>query len=187
MHDFDLDLDGPGKLHPVQILQHGEVCSVAMKWGLRPIAARAVSLLQAERWEISNPCLIPMNEFALKPEGRNLKYAALLITDEPFFCVAGMWRPAESDWPASFAALTVPAYPDLALYKDRHMAVVRPEDWWDWLGQTKPKEELLRSFPRGSFDVSGPKARRRVRVPVPKSGRPAATGDLFGFGGGLSQ
>jgi putative SOS response-associated peptidase YedK len=61
-----------------------------MKWGLRPIQARPVSLLQAERWQITNPCLIPMNEFALKPEDSSLKYAASLITDEPFFCVAGM-------------------------------------------------------------------------------------------------
>jgi putative SOS response-associated peptidase YedK len=187
MHDFDPDLDGPGKLHPVQILRDGEVRSVPMKWGLRPIQARPVSLLQAERWQITNPCLIPMNEFALKPEDSSLKYAASLITDEPFFCVAGMWRAAERDWPASFAALTVPAYPDLALYKDRHMAVVRPEDWWDWLAQTRPEEELLRPFPRGSFDVSAPKSGRRVSVSVPQSGRPAASGDLFGLGSGFSQ
>jgi putative SOS response-associated peptidase YedK len=153
LHDFAPALDGPGKVHPVQICNDGDVQQVRMQWGLRPIESRPISLLQAERWEITNPCLIPMNEFALKTGGGSLKYAASLITDEPFFCVAGVWRPAERDWTPAFAALTVPAYPDLEPYKDRHMAVVRPEDWWDWLTQTKPKEALLRPFPAGSFRV----------------------------------
>jgi putative SOS response-associated peptidase YedK len=170
--DFDPSLDGPGKVHPIQIWRDGDIREARMTWGLRPIEARPVSLLQAERWEITNPCLIPMTRFALKPEGSSLKYAASLITDEPFFCAAGMWRPPERDWPASFAALTVPAYPDLAPYKDRHMAVVRPEDWWNWLTQSKPKDELLRPFPPGSFNVVGTNGRRR----------PAASGDLFAIG-----
>jgi putative SOS response-associated peptidase YedK len=153
MHDFDPDLDGVGKIHPIQIWRDGDVQQVRMKWGLRPIERRPVGLLQSERWETTRPCLIPMNEFALRREGGVLDYAASLITAEPFFCVAGMWRPAERDWPAAFAALTVPAYPDLEPYKERHMAVVRPEDWWDWLAQTTPKEGLLRPFPAGSFRV----------------------------------
>jgi putative SOS response-associated peptidase YedK len=78
-----------------------------------------------------------------------------------------VWRPAERDWPPAYAALTVAAYPDLQELKDRHMAVVRPEDWEAWLRGSRPPEELLRPFPPGSFRIVRPKAR--------------PSGDLFSF------
>jgi len=36
------------------------------------------------------------------------------------------------------------------------MAVVRPDDWQDWLTQQRPVAELLRPFPKGSFEISDP-------------------------------
>ena len=157
-HDFDPELGGPGKSAPVMIWRDGDAHQVELTWGFRPIESggRPVSLLRAENWEVENPCLVIANEFALKKQGQ-VKYAAALITHEPFFCLAGLWRPARGGWPASFAVFTVPAYPDLEPYKDRHVAVVRPEDWCPWLMQSKPKHEILRPFPAGSFDVVGPR------------------------------
>ena len=159
--DFDPDLDGPGTMRRVMVLRDKDAYEVQLKWGFPPVAAggKLVSLLRSENWEISRPCLLIANEFALKKSGK-LKYAASLISDEPFMCLAGVWRPARRDWPASFAALTVPAYPDLEPYKDRHIAVVRPDDWYHWLMQSKPKDEILRPFPVGSFDVIAPGAGR---------------------------
>ena len=169
--DFDSDLDGPGKTARVMIWRDDEAHQVELTWGFPPIepGGRPVSLLRAENWEVEHPCLVIANEFALKKDGQ-VKYAAALITDEPFFCLAGLWRPARGDWPASFAVFTVPAYPDLAPYKDRHVAVVRPDDWYPWLMQSKSKEEILRPFPAGSFEVA---AQTRGK-------RPAAVRDLFG-------
>ena len=89
-----------------------------------------------------------------------------LITRQPFFCIAGVWRPAIDGWPESFAALTTEAYPDLAPYKDRHVAVIHEDEWYDWLQMSRPAEQMLRPFPPGSFRVSG-------------VGRRAATADLF--------
>jgi len=92
-----------------------------------------------------------------------------LITQAPFFCFAGTWSPERNGWPASFAGLTVEAYPDIAPHQDRHMAIVHEADWMDWLRATRPVDEMLRLFPAGSFRVSGP----------PLEQEPAI-GDLFG-------
>jgi len=53
-------------------------------------------------------------------------------------------------WSGEFAAQTVPAYPDLELHKDRHVGVVAPNYWCDWLQQIRPPLDILRSFPRGN-------------------------------------
>src|SRR5690606_9587986 len=99
-------------------------------WGLAPIEShgKPISLLRWERRETGNPCLIIANDLGLKIDGV-VKYRAKHVTEAPFFCIAGVWRPAKGSWPASFAALTTEAYADLAPYKDRHVAVVREEDW----------------------------------------------------------
>ena len=153
-HEFDPDLDGPGKRARVMIWQDGDAREAEMMWGFPPVepGGRLVSLLRSDRWEVDRPCLVIANEFGLRAEGRT-KYAASLITNEPFFCLAGLWRPASHFHPASFAVMTVDAYPDLEPYKDRHVAVVRPEDWYPWLMRSKPKDEILAPFPLGSFDV----------------------------------
>jgi putative SOS response-associated peptidase YedK len=148
---------------------------VEMTWGLEPVEphGRPVSLLRWEGRAIERPCLIIANDFGLKVDGV-MKYRAGLVTDAPFFCIAGVWRPARRSWPEAYAALTTEAYPDLAPYKDRHVAVVRQEDWIDWLRQARPVAEMLRPFPVGSFKVEGPKMAVR-RAPTAKP----AVADLF--------
>ena len=161
--------EGPGKTARIMIWADGAAKQVECTWGLKPVepGGKPVSVLRWEGREISNPCLIIANDFGLRVDGR-FKYQASLITDAPFFCLAGIWRPAKTDWPAAYAALTTEAYPDIAPYKDRHVAVVREEDWLDWLQQSKPVSEILRPFPPSSFSVSG-------------TCKVAAVGDLFDF------
>jgi putative SOS response-associated peptidase YedK len=162
--------DGPGKTAPVMILKDGRPEQVELLWGFKPIepGGRPVSLLRWKGRQITNPCLIIANDFGLKTDGK-MRYRASLNTKAPFFCLAGVWRPAACDWPASYAVLTTEAYPDIAPFKDRHVAVVREGDWHDWLRLSRPVSELLRPFPAGSFTVTG-------------KGRTAAAGDLFDFG-----
>lgn len=161
--------EGPGKTARIMIWAGGAPKQVECTWGLKPVDAcsKPVSLLRWEGREISNPCLIVANDFGLRVNGR-FKYRASLIADAPFFCLAGTWRPAKTDWPAAYAAFTTAADPDIAPYKDRHVAVVREDDWLDWLQQSKPVSEILRPFPPGSFSVSG-------------TGKAVAVGDLFDF------
>lgn len=166
--DIDPFLDGPGKDATIRIWKDGKDQAATMRWGFKPIepGGRPISLLRAENWEVQRPCLVPANEFALKQEGK-VKYRARLKTDGPFFCLAGLWRPATREWPASFAVMTVPAYPDIEPHKERHVAIVRPEDWFNWLMEATPKSEVLRPFPSNSFEIIG----------APKQ---KAVGDLFG-------
>lgn len=162
--------DGPGKVAPVMIWDEGAPRQVDLRWGLRPIepGGRSVSLLRAEGRIIAQRCLIVANDFYLRPGSApaNKRRRVELITQAPFFCFAGTWRPESPEWPASFAGITVEAYPDIAPFQDRHLAVVRQEDWRDWLEGEVAAERILTSWPAGSFLVSGPPAR--------------AKGDLFG-------
>ncbi|NIJ37933.1 hypothetical protein FHR22_002636 [Sphingopyxis panaciterrae] len=156
--DLDPSLDGPGRRHMVMHAAIDE--PISMYWGLpsNDPGIKKIALLQSERARIDRPCLIIATEFGMQREGGGAHYRARLITDEPFFCIAGVWRPrgGHRDWPDSFAALTVPAYPDLAPYKDRHVAVVHPDDWDDWMDQTRDPLDILRPFPKNSFIVKGP-------------------------------
>ena len=182
--------DGPGKLARVMIWDDGKPEQIELRWGMRPIepGAKPLSLLRAEGRIITNRCLVIANDFYLRKgtAGGDKRRRVELITNAPFFCFAGTWRPEQSDWPASFAGLTVEAYPDIAPFQDRHMAVVRAEDWWWWLSARRTKEEIIRPFPAGSFRVVGPSEKAAKAPPPPKAvpqvgGRAAkAVGDLFG-------
>lgn len=50
----------------------------------------------------------------------------------------------------------MPAYDDLASYKDRHVAIIHPDDWFDWLMAARPPLDILRRFPKGSFSIKPP-------------------------------
>ena len=157
----DIHSDGPGKTAQVVLWDQGAARQQAMRWGLKPFepGGRSYNLLRAEGRRIERPCLIIANHFFVAPDDSKKRYRVNLITSEPFFCFAGLWQPAAEGWPASFAALTVPSSPDIAPLKDRHMAVVRPEDWQDWLRGARPPEETLHPFPRGSFNIVAPGGR----------------------------
>lgn len=154
----------------VMIWEDGKPDQVELRWGLKPIepGGRSVSLLRAEGHALTNRCLIIANDFYLRPGSApgNKRRKVELITSAPFFCFAGTWRRETPEWPAAFAGITVEAYPDIAPFQDRHMAVVREEDWLDWLQGSRSARSILRPFPIGSFRVSGPPAK--------------VTGDLFG-------
>jgi len=165
----------PSRKGRIIVWQDEEPVQVEMTWGLAPFEphGRPISLLRWEGREIINPCLIIANDFGLKVDG-TMKYRASLNTTAPFFCIAGIWRAGSGAWPDAYAALTTEAYPDLAPYKDRHVAIVRQKDWRDWLQQSRAVAEILRPFPEGSFNVEGPQASvRRETAPKP------ALADLF--------
>jgi putative SOS response-associated peptidase YedK len=164
--------DGPGKTAQIMIWEGGPK-QVFHRWGLEPSdpGGRPFGLVRSEGRTIVNPCLVIATEFVVQAgEGAGKRrYRVRLDTDAPFFCIAGIWRPASRHWPASFAALTAAASPDVAPLKDRHMAVVREEDWRDWLTGSRPPDDILRPFAPGSFTIAGPRQRR--------------SSDLFDWGG----
>lgn len=153
--DFMADAEGVGSKQMVMLPDRDE--PISLHWGIpsnnREVAQ--IGLLRSETARIERPCLIIANEFGLV-NGPREKYRASLITTEKFFCIAGVFHPGHRDWPPCFAALTVAAYPDLEPYKDRHVAIVRPDDWWDWLDKERDPLDILKPFPEGSFRVIGP-------------------------------
>ncbi len=169
MEPIEVFGDGPGKIARIVIWKDGAATQVEARWGLKPFEpdGRSYNLLRAEGRTITNPCLIIATEFMISGEGRSKKrHRVTFNTDQLFFCFAGVWQPERADWPAAFAGLTVEANPDIAPFKERHLAVVRQEDWQAWLMASRPAEEMLRPHPLGSFKVEGP---------LPRS----AIGDLF--------
>ena len=64
-----------------------------MLWGLhsRDADIFQIPLLKSETAIIDRPCLLLANAFGLVKRGKTI-YAASLITDEPFFCIAAVWR-----------------------------------------------------------------------------------------------
>ncbi len=158
MEPIEVFGDGPGKIARIVIWKDGAAAQIDARWGLKPFEpdGRSYNLLRVEGRTITNPCLIIATEFMISGEGPSKKrHRVTYITDKPFFCFAGIWQPAKGDWPIAFAGLTVEASPDIAPFKDRHLAVIRPEDWQDWLAETKSPQELLRPHPPGSFVVAG--------------------------------
>ncbi len=71
----------------------------------------------------------------------------------PFMAIAGLWREAQGNHPASFTMLTTEAGPDVEIYHNRQVVVLRPKDWASWIYLTKPETELLRPLPEGSLAV----------------------------------
>jgi putative SOS response-associated peptidase YedK len=69
------------------------------------------------------------------------------LRDSEWFCFAGVWRQAEGNWPESFAAVTIPAAPDIAQLTDLQMAVIPPDRAKAWLTLSCPQAELLKSLP----------------------------------------
>lgn len=65
--------------------------------------------------------------------------------------IAGLWREAQGNHPASFTMLTTNPGPDVAPYHNRQVVVLQPEHWVAWLRLTKPQGELLRPLPEGSL------------------------------------
>ena len=164
----------PGQVGIVTIWQDGAPAQRELPWGLRPVEphGKPLSLLRWEDRAIARPGLLVVDSFGLRVDGKD-KYRVRMPAHAQF-CVACVWQPASGGWPAAYAALTTEAYPDIVPYKDRHMAVVREDDWFAWLRQERPAAELLRPFPPGSFRVIGPKPR------IGHAGaREVAAGDLF--------
>lgn len=104
-----------------------------------------------------NRCLIPADgfyEFTQEPSAskgaRKTKWLFTMV-DEPWFCIAGVWRTSEAG--EAFAMLTTAPGPDVAPIHDRQVVVLGRSDWARWLDPAAPSAELLKPSPAGSLQV----------------------------------
>jgi putative SOS response-associated peptidase YedK len=105
-------------------------------------------------------CLIVTDgfyEFTDDPEaepGQRAKKKKWLFTkkDEPWFCIAGLWRTNEKVGEA-YTMLTTAPGPDVAPYHDRQVAVLHRSQWQTWLDEKQSVKELIKPLPQGTLDV----------------------------------
>jgi len=130
---------------------------VTLKWGFRPSRPKAQPVINFRsdgRRFGRGRCLIPASHFF---EFTGTKYPKtkwrFTQAGQDWFCIAGLWRPAEGDWPESFTMLTTEPGPDIKPYHDRQIAVLDRAEWAAWLDPSTDEAELLEPKPAGFLEV----------------------------------
>jgi putative SOS response-associated peptidase YedK len=93
-------------------------------------------------------------EFTPHSDPRSKRKHKWLFTlkDQPWFAVAGLWRPDPTVGEA-FTMLTCQPSPDVAPYHDRSIVVLPASEWSRWLDPSIPAGDLLKPLPAGSLAV----------------------------------
>jgi putative SOS response-associated peptidase YedK len=165
----------PGTRQPV-IRQARETFArelVGMRWGLigfgsagpdprrATFNARSENLERSDLWRAplhKRRCLVPLSGFY---EWRKADKAPFRFTlrGQPLYVLAGLWDawmdPAGS-WLQSFSIITVPASPAMRAVHDRMPAILRPQDYDEWLDRGQVERapiHLLASFPENTLEM----------------------------------
>jgi len=139
--------------------RHGDGVELAqLQWGFPPSSSKGRPVINfrsdGRSFAKSNRCLVPASHFFEFKGARppKAKYRFTLV-NEPWFCFAGLWRPASAGSPETFTLLTTEPGEDVAPIHNRQMVVLRRQQWRDWLELTAPERELLAPLPPGSLAV----------------------------------
>ncbi len=99
-------------------------------------------------------CLVPASHF-FEFTGSKYPKTRWKFTEpgHDWFCLAGLWRPAEGGWPESFTLLTTAPGPDVKPYHDRQVVVLPRTQWGAWLDPEVDAAPLLQAGPAGSLQV----------------------------------
>lgn len=130
----------------------------SFRWGFPPSSPKGRVVInfrsEGRSFAKSRRCLVPASHFfefkGKRPPKEKYRFT---LAGEPWFCFAGLWRPAANECPESFTLLTTAPGPDVEPIHDRQMVVLRREQWKDWLDLTAPESELLAPLPSGSLTV----------------------------------
>ncbi|MGO4562990.1 SOS response-associated peptidase [Rhizobiales bacterium 3FA27D7] len=138
--------------------ERGEGDLVQRRWSWPGQNKRPVYNFRSEGREFtSNRCLVVADGFyeftdpTDKAKKRKDKWL-FTKTNEPIFCIAGIWRDTK-DVGGAFTMLTMEPGPDIAPYHDRQIVILERAAWVDWLDPTVPAQSLIRSLPAGSLAV----------------------------------
>ena len=77
---------------------------------------------------------------------------AFSLRDQPWFCIAGIWR-TDPQVGEAWSMLTCPPGPDVAPYHNRQVVVLSLTDCARWLDPAVPAAELCQPLPPGSLEV----------------------------------
>ena len=131
---------------------------VVRRWSWPGAGGKPVYNFRSEGREFSSGrCLIVADgfyEFTKPADPKQKRKDKWLFTkrDEPWFCIAGLWR-STPEVGEAFTMLTTEPCADVAPYHHRQIAVLNRGDWARWLDPAVPAREVLRPLPAGSLEV----------------------------------
>ncbi|GAA3890042.1 SOS response-associated peptidase [Sphingomonas limnosediminicola] len=139
----------------------GAVELVQRPWSWRGPTGKPVFNFRSEGREFKRGrCLIVADgffEFTDDPDAqaKRAKKKKWLFTknDEPWFCIAGLWRTDDKSGEA-YTMLTTSPGPDVAPYHDRQVAVLHREQWPVWLDEAKSVKGLIGPLPAGTLSTA---------------------------------
>jgi putative SOS response-associated peptidase YedK len=131
---------------------------VVRRWSWPGAGGKPVYNFRSEGREFtSGRCLIVADgfyEFTKPADPKQKRKDKWLFTkrDEPWFCIAGLWR-STPEVGEAFTMLTTEPCADVAPYHHRQIAVLDRRDWARWLDSAVPAREVLKPLPAGSLQV----------------------------------
>ena len=136
----------------------GAIELVQRRWSWPGPGGKPVYNFRSEGREFaSGRCLILADgfyEFTAPddPKARRKKKWLFTLKDEPWFCIAGLWR-STPEVGEAWTMLTAPPGPDVAPYHNRQIVVLPPADGLRWLDPAVPAKGVLKPLPAGSLAV----------------------------------
>ena len=144
----------------IRLGESGSPELVQMRWSWPGPGGKPVYNFRSDgRRFASGRCLIPADglyEFTdpEPPAPKRARKTRWLFTlaGQPWFCIAGVYRPGAADGADAFSMLTTEPGSDVAPYHPRQVVVLGPETWSAWLNGPE-SEALLAPSPAGTLDV----------------------------------
>jgi putative SOS response-associated peptidase YedK len=138
--------------------EEGAADLVQRRWSWPGPGGKPVYNYRSDNREFSGGrCLIVADgfyEFTTHTDPKSKRKHKWLFTkkDEPWFCIAGLWRNTP-DVGEAFTMLTTEPGPDVAPYHSRQICVLDRSDWARWLDTRVSAKDILKPLPRGSLNV----------------------------------
>jgi len=147
----------PTDVAPIIRPAEGGVELARLKWGFapsRPKAPPVINFRSEGRRFGKGRCLVPADGY-FEFTGARYPKTRWRFTEvgQDWLCMAGLWRPAEGEWPESFTLLTTEPGPDVKPYHDRQVVVLPREHWAAWLDPESDPAPLLVAGPAGMLHV----------------------------------
>jgi putative SOS response-associated peptidase YedK len=138
--------------------EEGAADLVQRRWSWPGPGGKPVYNFRSDNREFPNRrCLIVADgfyEFTTHSDPKSKRKHKWLFTkaDEPWFCIAGIWRDTPGVGEA-FTMLTSEPGPDVAPYHSRQICVLGRSDWARWLDPRVSAKDILKPLPSGSLNV----------------------------------
>jgi putative SOS response-associated peptidase YedK len=154
----------PNSKLPVVVSKNGERTLTLMRWGLVPSWARDIKIgystfnARAEgietrpafraAWKAGRRCLVVADGYYEWRDADKQPFAVALGNRGPmtFAGLWDLWRPPDGEPLTSFTIITTAANDHLAPLHDRMPALLTPDRWAAWLGETAVTERELKAM-----------------------------------------